>query len=124
MLRATRHETPAARGEFDLYLHDRDLSYVRVPCGKENVRGSFFLHVVPRRLSVLPAARQRQGFDNLDFEFRQQGAIVGDACVASVTLPDYAIAWLRTGQVEAEGDAAAASAASTEGKAWQVKLSL
>ena len=118
LLRATRDETPLARSEFDLYLRDRELSYVRIPCDKENVRGSFFLHVVPSRPRALPAARRRHGFDNLDFEFRQHGAFVGDACVASVTLPDYAIAWLRTGQTEAGGDAGAG------GKAWKVEFTL
>ena len=103
LLLATRDEVPAARGKFDLYLRDRELRYVRASCGEEDVRRPFFLHVAPREPAALPPSRRRHGFDNLDFRFRERGALIDGACVASATLPDYAIASLRTGQIDDDG---------------------
>ncbi len=106
-LRTTRGEAPAARGEFDLYMRHvrRDspqLLYVREPCTRRDVRRRFFLHVVPDAAESLPRARRRSGFANLDFAFGERGALVDGACVATVELPDYDIARLRTGQFDAD----------------------
>ena len=103
LLQTARDETPSASGEFDLYLRDRELGYVRTPCSEEDFAAPFFLHVVPHELSALPPSRQQHGFDNLDFKFRTRGAIFGATCAASVSLPDYAIARLRTGQIDDDG---------------------
>ena len=97
-LGALRRETPAARGEFDVYLRGRELGYMRAPCVAADVRRRFFLHVVPDA-----SARRRRGFDNLDFEFGERGALLDGACVATVPLPDDAIARVSTGQLEADG---------------------
>ena len=60
---------------------------------------SFFLHVVPEDVEDLPADRRQYGFDNLDFHYRENAALVfGGQCIAERTLPDYPIARIRTGQ--------------------------
>ena len=104
-LQAARAAAPVARSAFDLYLAGQSrggvLRYVREPCAREDVRRRFFLHVVPEVVSALPTARRPSGFDNLDFEFGEHGALLDGACVAMLTLPDYDIARLRTGQFEA-----------------------
>ena len=110
-LRAVRGETPSARGEFDLYMRRGMLIYVREPCAWGDLRRRFFLHVVPAAVSALPATRRRSGFDNLDFAFGEHGALVDGACVATVELPNYAIARVRTGQFEPGG-----------GEAWRVEF--
>ena len=99
-LHAVRGETPSVRGEFDLYMRRDALLYTRAPCAWEDVRRRFFLHIVPAVVSTLPATRRPSGFDNLDFAFGEHGALVDGACVATVPMPDYDIARLRTGQFE------------------------
>ena len=82
------------------------LRYARAPCTPADVRRRFFLHVVPERPSALPRAMRRSGFDNLDFEFGEHGALFDGACFAMLTLPDYGVARIRTGQIDADtGDA-------------------
>ena len=119
-LRALRREAPSARGAFDLFYVPRHvrrdsrrgaLRYVREPCAWDDVQRRFFLHVVPDAAAALPRERWRSGFANMDFEFGEHGALVDGACVATVELPDYGIARMRTGQFEPRG-----------GEAWRVEL--
>ncbi len=116
VLQTARREAPWARGEFDLHLrretHRGVLLYVREPCARGDVRHRFFLHVVPVAAAALPEARRRSGFANLDFDFGERGALLDGACVATVELPDYDIARVRTGQFDADASAVA----------WQVEL--
>ena len=80
----------AAGGVFDLYLTENRLVYAKEPCAPADVRERFFLHLFP--------VGEDAGFDTLDFDFWGQGVRWEGACLAAVTLPDYAIARLRTGQ--------------------------
>ena len=91
---------PTARSEFDLYIDEGKLYYVKEPCGSDDVRVGFFLHVVPADLDDLPDARREYGFDNLDFGFDVRGVHFDGKCVASVGLPRYAIARITTGQYD------------------------
>ena len=80
----------AAGGPFDLYLVDGRLVYRKEPCAPQDVAERFALHVVP--------AGAGAGFDNLDFYFMHHGLRWQGACIAAITLPDYEIAHIRTGQ--------------------------
>ena len=91
---------PIARSEFDLYVDDGKIYYVREPCGIEDTQVGFFLHVVPADLDDLPEARKQHGFDNLDFGFDVRGVRFDGKCVASVGLPQYVIARITTGQYD------------------------
>ena len=106
-LRATREQAiagaPVARSTFDVYLLDDDLVYVREQCAPEDTDAWFFLHLTPVDAGDLPGERRKYGFDNLDFRFGTRGARFDGRCVASVRLPDYAIAGVRTGQYAAGG---------------------
>ena len=106
-LRASRERaaagTPVARSTFDVYLLDDDLVYVREQCAPEDTDAWFFLHLTPVDVDALPGKRREHGFDNLDFRFGTRGARFDGRCVASVRLPDYAIAGIRTGQYAAGG---------------------
>ena len=93
------HE-PIARSEFDLYVDGGKLYYVKEPCGSDDVQDGFFLHVVPADLDDLPEARREYGFDNLDFGFDVRGVQFDGKCVASIGLPQYAIARITTGQFD------------------------
>lgn len=106
-LRASREQAitsaPVARSTFDVYLLEDDLVYVREQCAPEDADAWFFLHLTPVDADDLPGERREHGFDNLDFRFGTRGARFDGRCVASVRLPDYAIAGIRTGQYAAGG---------------------
>ena len=91
---------PDARAAFDLYLNEetRVLTYARESCAPSDVEGPFFLHITPNRADDLPDQRREYGFDNLDFDFRLYGAIFDGKCAAVISLPQYEILSLRTGQ--------------------------
>ena len=93
---------PIARGEFDVYLSDGALVYVKEPCERGDTEARFFLHIMPERVGDLPEGRRVYGFDNLDFDFFLNGALFEERCAARAALPDYAIASIRTGQYEGE----------------------
>ena len=89
---------PAARADFDLYLQDNNLHYVRESCAPPDTTARFFLHIIPSDPADLPPERQQYGIDNRDFDFPLRGAIFNGKCLATITLPDYPIAAIRTGQ--------------------------
>ena len=102
---------PVADGIFELYLDGGRLIYHKDPCVADDTRARFFLHILPAEVNRLPADRREHGFDNPDFYFSEHGAHRGGKCLASVALPDYAIARIRTGQFVAG-----------EGQLWRVEF--
>ena len=110
--RAVVAAPPVARSAFALYLEGRTLTYVKAGCQRADTQGRFFLEVFPRDRAVLAAARRSLGFAVLDFGFDwwrhdishvQQAARFADKCLATVRLPAYPLARLRTGQVAEAG---------------------
>ena len=95
---------PLARGAFGVHLEGRTLHYVRGECAEADAEARFFLHVVPAEVNDLPEARRASGFDNLDFAFGDRGLRYEGRCMASVALPDYAIARVATGQFAPGGE--------------------
>ena len=91
---------PVLRSTFDIHLEGTTLTYLKEPCVAEDVAAKFFLHVVPRNEADLSAVSRRyqSSFNNLDFTFSQKGAIWDGKCLGVVTLPDYEIARISTGQ--------------------------
>ena len=102
---------PSVRSFFDLYFDETGLTYFRAPCAEEETATRFFLHLFPADREALPEDRREFGFDNLDFDFAEHGAILrpeddprlgadsaGAKCLAVAPLPDYGIVHLRTGQ--------------------------
>ena len=97
--------TPAARDYFDLYLMANRLLYLRESCAAADTAAGFFLHIVPVDVADLPTERQDAGFAHGGFAFARQGGHFDGKCLASVTLPDYPIKEMRTGQfVPGQGD--------------------
>ena len=97
---------PVARGPFEVYADAgaRALTFVRLACAPADAAPRFFLHAVPADAGDLPAERREFGFANLDFDLARSGSAHGGSCVATVALPDYPIARIRTGQwVRGEG---------------------
>ncbi len=105
--RAAVAGTPVARSHFALYLDGTTLTYLRGPCRRADTEPGFFLHIMPWDRDVLAVASRPQGFEVLDFTFRgdsrripqvHQAAFFAGTCLASIRLPVYPIAGLRTGQ--------------------------
>ena len=89
---------PAARSDFDLYIQDNRLIYLRESCAAADTAAGFFLHILPVDVADLPAERQAAGFANLDFDFNRWGGSFDGKCLAAVPLPDYPVKEIRTGQ--------------------------
>ena len=102
---------PAARSEFDLYLHRGALTYLKAPCAREEVETPFFLHLYARYEEDLPPGSARLGFENRDFHFGAEGLVLDGKCVATVRLPAYPVGRLRTGQWSPD-----------EGELWAVEV--
>ena len=104
---------PIAQSDFDVYLLGNLLAYSKENCEAGDVDAKFFLHIVPADPDDLSADWRDLGFFNLDFQFADHGAYIGDNCVAERELPDYAIERIRTGQF-----------VSGEGRLWGVEFSV
>ena len=97
---------PVIRSDWDVYLIENGLVYVKEPCALADTEAMFFLHLHPVDGNDLPDRRKQHGFDNLDFYFRDRRLLFirGEICVAIRELPDYAGAAVSTGQyVPVEG---------------------
>ena len=96
---------PVIRSDWDVYLVEDSLIYVRDNCRPEDVEPEFFLHVDPVDMNDLPGDRKQHGFDGVNFVFRNHLLIEGGVCVARRELRDfaYAIAAVRTGQFNGDG---------------------
>ena len=90
------------RAHWDVYRNGRKLTYRKQPCAPADTQAKFVLHVLPADPAVLPAYRQRYGYDNLGFYFDRynvrRGVQRGDQCIAIVLLPNYPIDRIRVGQ--------------------------
>ena len=91
---------PIIRSDFDVYLNDNTLMYVKDACSNHTAASNvpFFLAVYPRDEGSLPADRIEHGFDNLDFHFQYRGIRFRERCIVMTRLPDYDIARIYTGQ--------------------------
>ena len=104
---------PAAQSDFDLYLRDNTLIYLKEPCAPDDTHARFFLHIIPADPADLPDDRRERGYANMDFRFFDHGADIGGKCVATRELPDYAIERIATGQF-----------VSGEGAVWRAEIDL
>ena len=96
------------RAGWDVYRSGRKLTYFKKPCASADVQAKFILHVTPVDPADLSFFRKRFGYDNLGFYFDRlsvrRGVRVGDQCIMTVDLPDYAIGRVRVGQWIAAGN--------------------
>ena len=95
----TAAESPAARSDLDVYMHNGALYYVRENCRREDAALPVFLHFYPVNDDDLPVYRREYGFDNRTFEFGWRGGFFDGKCITQEPLPDYPIARIRTGQI-------------------------
>lgn len=98
---------PAARANFQVYIADGAVAYLKEPCAAADASRweIFFLHIFPQDAANLPAKRREIGFVNADFKFADYGANIDGKCVAIAPLPDYPVERIRTGQYVAYEEA-------------------
>lgn len=92
------HRGLVARADFNIYMRDRKLYYVKDSCTQADIRGVFFLHIFPNDLSDLSEGRIQYGFDNLDHKAELYTFMRDASCVLMVELPDYPISHVITGR--------------------------
>ncbi len=98
LARLVGNDAPAIRSDFDVYLIENRLIYLKEQCAVDDTAPTFFLHIDPIDVEDLPADRKQYGFDNLDFVFERHDATFEYTCMVTVPLPDYDIGAIRTGQ--------------------------
>ena len=95
---AAKTSEPILRSVFAVHHVDGALVYVKEPCSEADATGHFRLWVVPERESDLTGVWARLGYEDRSFRFPGHGAVFDGKCVASVPLPPYPVASVRTGQ--------------------------
>ena len=95
--------SPIIRAQFDVYLTDEHLVYVRELCDTSDINDNFFVHIIPVDVENLPEDSRGYGFENLDFVLFDRGFSDGPRCAAVIELPDYDISRIRTGQFTDQG---------------------
>lgn len=96
--RSVVSKEPIISSDFDLYLDDRTLAYVKEPCGAKDTKAQFFLNVFPADPADVPERFRKFGFDILTFDFAQYGVRFDGKCLALRELPEYHISSITTGQ--------------------------
>ena len=95
----TTAREPLIRSDFNVYISDDTLIYVKDACGNDDTDARFFLAAHPVNKIDLPEGARQYGFQNLAFDFKENGIRLSDGrCVAIAQLPDYDITRISTGQ--------------------------
>ena len=103
---ATTSNQPEARSDWDVYLDDAKLIYIKESCAASDLDAPFFLHVTPDDIDDLSEHRRRNGYAtlNFDFVFGKYGVMFDGKCMAVVPLPDDGASGIRTGQWTDDGE--------------------
>ena len=102
--RVTAASAPAARSDFDVYLHDGALYYVKENCRPEDAAPPFFLRLYPVSDDDLPDARREYGYELQKFEFSTLGGFFDGRCITQQSLPGYELTRISTGQQASGGE--------------------
>ena len=94
----TGEGNPAAQSDFDVYVKDNILYYVKDNCRPEDTEAQFFLRVFPAEDDRLPVHRREYGFDHRSFSFKWRGGFFDGKCITQEPLPDYPLTHIHTGQ--------------------------
>ena len=79
---------PIIRADYDVYLDNRQLTFVRENCAPEEPEAWFGVRIFPKRLETLPPLL-RHGYSSYA-QIRAHGARLDNLCLAVLRLPDYA----------------------------------
>ena len=96
--RAAVAGAPLVRSQFDLYFDGAALTYVKEPCGPEDIAHRFLLRAVPETVEDLPVIHRARGWQPLDFRFGRYGVRFDGRCLIRRPLPGYPIRTLEVGR--------------------------
>ena len=91
---------PAIQADFDIYLTNDRLIYYKEECTLKDMQARFFLRITPVSTRALPDDRGQYGFGTQIFYLDWHGKRFEGKCLGSVPLPEYAIAYIYTGQYD------------------------
>ena len=87
---------PIIRSNYDVYIHDNSLVYIRNACRKEDIKFPIFLHVTPKNKEDLPSGKSVK---RLGFKLKNvYGIKIKGKCMVVRKLPNYDIRSIQTGQ--------------------------
>ena len=90
---------PIIRSAFDVYIIGDSLIYAKTDCDESDVEPRFYVSIYPLYTQNLTGSIAERGYDAIEFNFGDYGAIADDGqCRTEVSLPNYPIADLHTGQ--------------------------
>ena len=93
-------QEPIIRSLVDVYLVEKDLVYLKEPCGKDDRGSRPYLHIFPSDENHLVGEERSFQFRNVsDIVFRRDAMHKEGRCMAVVPLPGYEVAAIRTGQL-------------------------
>ena len=98
-----RKNEPRVRAEWNIYVLDDALFYMKTDCQTEDIEPRFFLHWMPAE-DVRGLASPDPYFVLNDFLFATYGRMIDGECLAHVPLPPYSVTSARTGQFEQIGE--------------------
>jgi hypothetical protein len=101
-LMALKNYQKILSAKFDIYKHGNKLILYKEKCTSEDIKDTFFLHVVPVDEKDLPTKRQKYKFDNLDFKANGETLLNGK-CYIEKELPKYKFKAIRIGQFNKSG---------------------
>lgn len=99
---------PLMRSDFDIYLHNRRIFYLKNPCSEEDLQDRFFLHITPANIEDLSNDQRELGFGVYDFNATDEGVTTAaseEKSIVTRVLPPFVIRSLSTGQVRREESA-------------------
>ena len=89
---------PAARAEYDVYLTENALIYLKDGCQDSHARGRFLLSPFAKNKKDLPEDRREAGHEVLNFDFGRYGVRFDGKCLMRRPLPEYPITAVETGR--------------------------
>ena len=90
--------TLLASGDFDSYIHDGALRYLKENCEPPSANSNGNVNAnIKVFLQFMPADRRERGFENRDFWTADPGGFFDGKCIHRQPLPDYPIARIATG---------------------------
>ena len=105
MFETLAEREPVIRSRFYVYIIGDSLIYAKTDCDQEDTAARFYVSIDPLYADDLPDNRAQSGYDAIEFNFHEYGAIADDGqCWTETSLPNYPIAELRTGQYEEVAD--------------------
>ena len=106
MFREISSGEPDIRADYDVYLREDAVFYLKDRCGREDTRGRFLAGVAPVNADDVSPFFREAGYNFADFDFDLYGVRFDGKCMIRYPLPDYPVRAVETGRLFAGENAA------------------